>query len=137
MPQNEALSDAWKAELGDDWQRIHEDYLHTLGNLTLTGYNSELSESSFTTKRDMKGGFAQNPLRLNEGLGEYEKWGEAAIQERAQQLATRGLEIWTAPELVSVQIRVRTHPNDIIPELLALALLPTISPLEDGNDELL
>lgn len=37
MPQNEALSAAWKTELGEDWQRVHQDYLHTLGNLTLTG----------------------------------------------------------------------------------------------------
>lgn len=40
MPQNENLSEAWKADLGKDWEHTHSQYLHTLGNLTLTGYNS-------------------------------------------------------------------------------------------------
>ena len=53
MPQNEALSAAWQAELGPEWQRVQETWLHTLGNLTLSGYNSEYSDNAFATKRDM------------------------------------------------------------------------------------
>lgn len=43
MPQNANLSEQWKQELGPEWERVHESWLHTLGNLTLTGYNSEYS----------------------------------------------------------------------------------------------
>ena len=67
MPQNDNLSAKWREDLGPDWQRVHETRLHTLGNLTLTGYNSEYSDRPFIEKRDMKGGFKESPLRLNEG----------------------------------------------------------------------
>ena len=50
MPQT--LSDKWKKELGADWEQIHEQYLHTMANLTLTGYNSQYRQSSFMKKRD-------------------------------------------------------------------------------------
>lgn len=55
MPQT--LSDKWKATLGEDWERIHEQYLHTMANLTLTGYNSQYSNLTFIEKRDMEKGF--------------------------------------------------------------------------------
>jgi uncharacterized protein with ParB-like and HNH nuclease domain/predicted transport protein len=99
MPQNENLSSEWRASLGDDWQRIHQEYLHTLGNLTLTGYNSEYSDRPFDQKRDMKGGFKESPLRLNEGLGSCETWNEEAIKARADKLAGKAVRIWTMLEL--------------------------------------
>lgn len=68
MPQNEALSKEWKLELGIEWKRVHEEYLHTLGNLTLTGYNSEYSDLPFSKKRDMDGGFKHSPLSLTRVL---------------------------------------------------------------------
>ena len=52
MPHNESLSAAWQAELGSAWKRVHDAKLHTLGNLTLTGYNSEYSDRPFQEKRD-------------------------------------------------------------------------------------
>ncbi|MEI2750210.1 MAG: HNH endonuclease family protein [Ferruginibacter sp.] len=52
MPQSEPLPPAWRKELGPEWERIHATYLHTLGNLTLTGYNSEYGNRPFTVKRD-------------------------------------------------------------------------------------
>ena len=58
LPQNEELSQEWQDSLGPEWQRIQETYLHTLGNLTLTGYNAEYSDHFFTQKRDMKGASA-------------------------------------------------------------------------------
>lgn len=99
MPQNEDLSLEWKTALGEEWERIHDQYLHTLGNLTLTGYNSEYSDRSFREKRDMEGGFRQSPLKLNEGLGSCEQWNEKAIHERASRLADRAVNIWKAPVL--------------------------------------
>ena len=99
MPQNENLSEAWKNELGDEWQRIHETRLHTIGNLTLTGYNSEYSDHSFEKKRDMEGGFKHSPLKLNQGLGELERWTENAINARAEKLSSLATDIWKCPSL--------------------------------------
>lgn len=108
LPQNEALSPEWQADLGPEWQRIHQTWLHTLGNLTLTGYNSEYSDHSFAYKRDQvtskegkKIGFKYSSLNLNEGLGEVEKWDENAIKARANHLAIEMANVWTAPQLTA------------------------------------
>ena len=61
MPQNENLSPEWQVALGEDWRDIHNKYLHTLGNLTLTAYNPEYGDKSFPEKRDMSRGFAHSP----------------------------------------------------------------------------
>ncbi|RWM45563.1 DUF262 domain-containing protein [Mesorhizobium sp.] len=99
MPQNETMSDAWKSALGDEWARIQQTYLHTLGNLTLTGYNSEYSDRSFDEKRDMDGGFKHSPLKVNAGLPELESWNENAIKSRAAKLAAQATDVWRAPAL--------------------------------------
>ncbi|HXG69485.1 MAG TPA: DUF262 domain-containing protein [Gemmatimonadaceae bacterium] len=99
LPQNPELPAAWRQALGDDWQRVQQQWLHTLGNLTLTGYNAEYSDRAFAEKRDMKGGFKESPLRLNAGLGQLEAWNEGAIQDRAGRLADQALTVWTAPKL--------------------------------------
>jgi len=99
MPQNVNLSGAWQAALGDDWERVREELLHTLGNLTLTGYNSEYSDRPFREKRDMKGGFGESPLRLNQGLGGLDDWNESAIRERAGRLARTASDVWRTPIL--------------------------------------
>jgi uncharacterized protein with ParB-like and HNH nuclease domain/predicted transport protein len=105
LPQCDSQADkvpqAWRDELGEEWERIWESYRHTLGNLTLTGYNSEYSNRPFTKKRDMEGGFAQSPLRLNETLRTQPQWNEEAIQQRAEALATRAAGVWQAPTLPS------------------------------------
>ena len=113
LPQNENLAQEWQDALGPEWQSVREKWLHTLGNLTLTGYNSEYSDRPFSEKRDMKGGFAQSPLQLNQGLAQQETWDESAIQDRADRLASLALEIWQAPSLS--------------PELLAVYGFNTIS----------
>ena len=97
MPQNEKLSAQWQADLGDDWKRIHEQYLHTLGNLTLTFHNPKLSDKPFSEKRDMKNGFKESPLKLNQELGAYELWNKEAISKRSNELAEAAKEIWSAP----------------------------------------
>lgn len=99
LPQNENLSARWRDELGPEWQRVQETWLHTLGNLTLTGYNAEYSDRPFAEKRDMKGGFKQSPLRLNEGLSSLDKWNEEAIKVRAERLARMATEVWAIPSL--------------------------------------
>ena len=99
LPQNLDLPAAWRQALGADWQRVQKDWLHTLGNLTLTGYNAEYSDRPFAEKRDMTGGFAQSPLKLNVGLGQLDAWNEAAIQQRAGRLADQARTVWIAPSL--------------------------------------
>lgn len=112
LPQNENLSAEWRETLGRDWKRVQETWVHTLGNLTLTGYNPEYSDRPFPKKRDMPGGFRESPLRLNQGLREVEVWNEAAIQARADQLAKQALEVWPAPALSDEALeRYRKKPT--------------------------
>jgi len=99
LPQNANLSAAWKTTLGTEWERIQQTWLHTLGNLTLTGYNSEYSDRTFTEKRDMSRGFKESPLKLNQGLGQLDHWNEDAIKTRAEKLAGMALDVWTGPKL--------------------------------------
>ena len=99
MPQNRDLSSEWRSALGEDWERVHETWLHTLGNLSLTGYNSEYSDHPFERKRDMQGGFKESPLRLNEGLGQLDSWNEERIRARADRLARQATKVWTTPSL--------------------------------------
>ncbi|OOQ06959.1 DUF262 and DUF1524 domain-containing protein [Helicobacter pylori] len=97
MPQT--LTEEWKRDLGENFQAIHDKYLHTIGNLTLTGYNKEYRNNSFQEKRDMEKGFKQSPLRLNQSLEDLESFGEKEIEERANDLADWALKIWTYPKL--------------------------------------
>lgn len=100
MPQNPTLSTEWQTMLGPNWKEIQTKYLHTIGNLTLTGYNASLSDKPFLEKRDMpKGGFAVSPLRLNQNLRSLTIWNEEEINKRAQALSERATKIWEAPSL--------------------------------------
>ena len=129
MPQNENLSAAWREALGPEWKQVHERWLHTLGNLTLTGYNSEYSDRPFCEKRDMQGGFKESPLRLNERLGALDTWNEDTIQERAEQLAAKAVHVWTPPALpaeVLAALRAKTQSAAVIPSTIIHILLPTV-----------
>ncbi|GAA7752493.1 DUF262 and DUF1524 domain-containing protein [Helicobacter pylori] len=92
-------TEEWKRDLGENFQEIHDKYLHTIGNLTLTGYNSEYSNKSFQEKRGMEKGFKNSPLRLNQGLRDLKSFGEEEIKKRANDLADLALKIWTYPKL--------------------------------------
>lgn len=99
MPQTLTLE--WERDLGENFKAIHEKYLHTIGNLTLTGYNLEYSNKPFQEKRDMEKGFKQSSLKLNQSLKDedLEVFGEKEIEERANDLADWALKIWTYPIL--------------------------------------
>ncbi|GHR94098.1 hypothetical protein VN0682_08700 [Helicobacter pylori] len=97
MPQK--LEEEWERDLGENFKEIHDKYLHTIGNLTLTGYNTEYNNKSFQEKRDMEKGFKDSPLRLNQGLRDLESFGEEEIKKRANDLADLALKIWTYPKL--------------------------------------
>jgi len=95
----EGISDVWRRELGDDWKNVWEKYRHTLGNLTLTGYNSEYSNHSFGEKCNMEGGFVHSPLRLNKNIGTESKWNKESIERRAADLADKAILVWRTPAL--------------------------------------
>lgn len=117
MPQTENLAAAWQQDLGANWKHVHDTYLHTLGNLTLTGYNSEYNARPFLEKRDFKDkdglscGLANSPLRLNQGLGQLDHWNEAEIQQRAGRLADKALAVWPFPALPASVLAGYAAPN--------------------------
>ena len=104
MPQNQNLSSEWIAMLGDNWKEIQKNYLHTVGNLTLTAYNSEMSDKSFSEKLNMEGGFKQSALRLNSYLVMQTEWNENKIKERARILTEIALKIWAYPKLTADEL---------------------------------
>ncbi|GAA9637592.1 hypothetical protein VN0759_12210 [Helicobacter pylori] len=95
MPQK--LTEEWERDLGENFQEIHNKYLHTIGNLTLTGYNQKYGNKSFQEKQGMEKGFKNSPLKLNQSL--KESFGEEEIKKRANDLADLALKIWTYPNL--------------------------------------
>ena len=113
LPQNKNLSAQWQQALGDDWQSIQGEYVHTIGNLTLTGYNSELSDRFFTEKRNMEGGFASSPLTLNQSLRSHETWNKDCIQDRSKLLADKMQTVWCYPNLSAVILeKYKAQPTE-------------------------
>jgi len=98
MPQNPNLSAHWQQMLGENWAQIQQTYLHTIGNLTLTGFNAEMSDKPFEQKRDADKGFANSPLYLNQDLRHLSVWSDTQIVERGERLVVLASEVWTIPE---------------------------------------
>lgn len=96
MPQNERLSQAWRAMLGSNWKEVQKTWLHRLGNLTLTGYNSTYSDRPFEEKKAIAGGFAESSVRLNKFVREQPTWTEKEISTRTAALAKQAVGIWRA-----------------------------------------
>lgn len=95
MPQ--ALNRGWKRDLGEDYERIHNEWLHRLPNLTLTAYNSEYRNSRFKDKKTMDGGFAVGGLHINSWIKEQSKWTEEELKARSALLAAEALDLWPKP----------------------------------------
>ena len=89
MPRS--LSEWWQNHLGDNWEKIQENYLDTIGNLTLTGYNSELSNANFPQKRNI---YLHSHLELNKYFEKIQNWKKEQILERATSLLNDALKIW-------------------------------------------
>lgn len=97
MPQT--LTPEWKKSLGEKWELIHSKYKDTIGNLTLTAYNSDYSNSLFEKKKTLPDkGFIYSKLSLNSCIKECTEWGEKQIQERARLLYGVAEKIWWIPE---------------------------------------
>ena len=89
----------WAADLGADWAKIHTTYMHTLGNLTLSGYNSEYQNYRFVEKRDMQNGYKDTPIRISASLKNLGSWGEKEILDRSDALAKIIIDIWKYPSI--------------------------------------
>lgn len=98
MPQNIEHNLSWQQILGEDWQEVHSLYLHTLGNLTITGYNAEMSNKSFWEKVNGESGFKHSHLKLNESIAQCDVWNKKAIQRRTNILTDIILKIWKYPD---------------------------------------
>ena len=98
MPQNIEHNLSWQQMLGEDWQEVHSLYLHSLGNLTITGYNAEMSNKSFGEKVNGESGFKHSHLKLNESIAQCDVWNKKAIQRRTNILTDIILKIWKYPE---------------------------------------
>lgn len=125
----------WRAHLGADGSTVHDLYLHTLGNLTLTGYNKELSNDLFAAKRQR---FAKSHLELNCYFKTVEQWRQADIEQRAAVLTERALQCWpyfgdvataisggddvTGAKPESVTVLGTTHPVKNWREVLTVTL---------------
>lgn len=96
MPQT--LSPEWESALGANALSVHKTWLHRLGNLTLTAYNSKYSNSSFEEKCSTEKGFNESGLRLNRDLCKFKRWDEKAMQKRTDDLVKKALKIWPLPK---------------------------------------
>ena len=97
MPQH--LTPAWTRALGPNSADIHSTWLHRLANLTLTGYNPNLSNKTFAEKRDAEeGGYKASGLKMNQKIAQKETWGLAELEERNHELVALALKIWPFPQ---------------------------------------
>ncbi len=96
MPQH--LTPAWQKALGDDFEQIHDTWLHRISNLTLTAYNSKYSNCTFEEKKTMENGFEDSGIRMNTWIAKKDKWTLAELEERSTYLSNRALKIWEYPD---------------------------------------
>ncbi len=128
MPQNPNLSREWQDMLGPDWKEIQKTYLHTIGNLTLTGYNSEMSDKPFKVKQTIEGGFKSSHLRLNDTLGDLPKWDKDEIIKRAGILAEMAVKIWPYPAVTQAELDEYADKGKTEPAYTSMAHYPPMSP---------
>lgn len=97
MPQT--LSKSWETDLGGEKtaKATHERWLHTVANLTITGYNSELSNKPFLEK--VRCGFAQSSHPINDYIKKQTHWGEAQLEERLRLIADNANRTWPRPDV--------------------------------------
>ena len=99
MPQT--LNEIWEEQLGQTATQVYDTYLHTIGNLTLTGRNESMGNMQFSAKKLV---FAQSNLALNKDFANCTVWTEPSIRERAAKLGQIALRIWQRPSSISATI---------------------------------
>ena len=109
MPQNERLPRGWRDMLGENWKDIQKTWLHRLGNLTLTGYNSTYSDRDFEEKKTIEGGFSDSSVRLNKFVREQPVWTPTEMTARTNDLAKRALKVWPPLKVEQALIDAAAH----------------------------
>lgn len=105
MPRNALNRDDWRTMLGPDCERVYDELVNTLGNLTLTAYNAELSDASFSDKKARAvGGYDKDYLVISNALRDADVWDEKAIKARGAELAHYALSVWPMPSLPAERV---------------------------------
>lgn len=122
MPQT--LTAKWKIDLGKRQQEIYDKYLHCLGNLTLSGYNSELSNASFNEKQAL---YSQSNICITKSIAKYDHWGETEILNRGEALIEDIKKIWKCPDTINnINLEVDTRTEfDFTDEVNVTGRTPT------------
>ncbi len=110
MPQK--ITPKWQVDLGANWELIHNKWLHTLSNLTLTAYNSKYSNLPFNDKKNIENGFNSSPLPLNKYIANFDKWDETSLLDRSQWLLNNISNIWKYPK-TTIQTNINHTSDDI------------------------
>lgn len=113
LPQNENMRDEWKVALGENYKEIQEKYINSLGNLTLTRYNSEMGDKPFNEKVEVYKESAMH--NLNKYVSQQNTWNKETIEERTKQLAECSCKVWDIPYL-SEEILNQYNPKDERPK---------------------
>lgn len=96
LPQNPQPRRGWSGISPERFPEVQEQWVHRLGNLTLTAYNSRYSDHPFEEKKTMARGFVESALSINRYVNEQTVWTEVEIEERTRLLAARALKVWPA-----------------------------------------
>jgi uncharacterized protein with ParB-like and HNH nuclease domain len=116
MPQSVKDSEWWKKHLGDNWESVHTKHLHTLGNLTLTSHNAQMSNNDFNHKKQC---LVKDNLELNRYFNKLSTWTKTEIEQRAEDLAEQALHVWpnfgdTTSESLANKKSKRTRPQTLM-----------------------
>jgi uncharacterized protein with ParB-like and HNH nuclease domain/predicted transport protein len=131
LPQNERLGRAWREMLGPDWRNMQETWVHRLGNLTLTGYNSTYSDRPFDDKKTIAGGFSESAVRLNRFIREQSQWTAEEIASRGSVLAKSAIAIWPALRVSSDALKLSRRTE--LEKEAALCQLDAVPMSTDGR----
>jgi len=111
MPQT--ITPRWQIDLGSNWEFVHNKWVQTLANLTLTAYNSKYSNKSFSEKKTIEDGFSNSPLLLNKYIAEFEVWNEESLETRTKWLTEQITKIWEYPQ-TTLSLSIENFDDDDI-----------------------
>ena len=126
MPQK--LNTDWELKLGKSFKETHSKYLNNIGNLTLTRYNSELSNSFFDKKKER---YRESNIFITRKLDEYKEWGESSIKQRAKDLFETANKIWFYPDGFEKNIISKDKEYNIMDDIDPTGYTPQIIRIND------
>lgn len=107
LPETKVLKEHWRKVLGENWQELQKEYVHTIGNLTLSNraYNSEMQDYSFKDKLGVEGGIKYSHYRISDDIVDCEKWDIEEIKKRADKLSDIALKLWEYPTMSEEELK--------------------------------